>query len=342
MADAKKPAPPSGENGHTATYKLLFFCLILIFLSGLFVKFGVDSYLDNLNSNLKSGTAFSGGQNGNREDSSGLGSLFPQGEISLGQKIANRYQTEVRNQPAGQLLGLQKMGETGKVLEGPANKENIVWWRIDYKEAPDGWVKDGAISSHTGWFNLLNFFPWLFGVFQKFLILIGIIALILIVIVLMKRSSLQKLNDKKEELKKDMEKENEIPKNSKLEDEEDLPIPGLPIGEPPATVDVSNRRWKNVQSLINSHNLNDWRQAIIESDIMLDEMLDKMGYHGNSIGDKLKQIEPSDFLTLNQAWEAHKVRNQIAHKGGNYILSRDEAEKVIQLYSEVFKEFYYI
>ena len=105
---------------------------------------------------------------------------------------------------------------------------------------------------------------------------------------------------------------------------------------------MTNRRWKNVQSLVQSHNINDWKQAILESDIMLDEMLDKMGYHGDSIGDKLKQIEPSDFLTLNQAWEAHKVRNHIAHRGANYILSKDEAERVIKLYSEVFKEFYYI
>jgi len=341
MADIKKPAPPSStENGHTLTYKFLFFCIILIFLSGLFVKFGVDSYLDNINSSLKAGNAFSGGDSG-QSSPFGLGGLFPTGKISLGESVANRYKTEVRNQPAGQLLGLQKMGEIGRVLEGPVAQDNFVWWRIDYKEAPDGWVKSASLTSHIGWFNFINFFPWLFSGLTKILILLGIIAFILIIIVSRKRSALQKTNDQKAELKKERQTENVINKNVNLEDDI-LPIPGLPIGEAPATVDVSNRRWKNVQTLINSHNLNDWRQAIIESDIMLDEMLDKMGYHGNSIGDKLKQIEPSDFLTLNQAWEAHKVRNQIAHKGGNYILSRDEAEKVISLYSEVFKEFYYI
>ena len=80
----------------------------------------------------------------------------------------------------------------------------------------------------------------------------------------------------------------------------------------------------------------------MEADIMLEEMLNKMGYKGNGIGEMLKQIEESDFITLNKAWEAHKVRNNIAHRGGDQVLSKDEAERVVGLYKKVFEEFYYI
>jgi hypothetical protein len=103
-----------------------------------------------------------------------------------------------------------------------------------------------------------------------------------------------------------------------------------------------NERWERVQKLIRSHTASDWKQAIIEADIMLDEMLNKMGYQGNSIGERLKQIEESDFVTLNKAWEAHKVRNNIAHQGGDYIVSKTEAERIIKLFEKVFEEFYYI
>jgi hypothetical protein len=46
--------------------------------------------------------------------------------------------------------------------------------------------------------------------------------------------------------------------------------------------------------------------------------------------------------TLNQAWEAHKIRNAIAHQGADFLLSEREAKRVVSLYREVFQEFDYI
>ncbi|MDP6571846.1 MAG: hypothetical protein QF747_03360, partial [Patescibacteria group bacterium] len=85
-----------------------------------------------------------------------------------------------------------------------------------------------------------------------------------------------------------------------------------------------------------SDNQNDWRLAIIEADTILDDMVTTMGYKGEGIGEKLKQIEKSDFNTLDQAWDAHKVRNTIAHGGSNYVLTQREARRVIGLYKQVF------
>ena len=80
----------------------------------------------------------------------------------------------------------------------------------------------------------------------------------------------------------------------------------------------------------------------MEADILLDELLDAMKYRGESIGEKLKKIELSDFTTLDLAWEAHRIRNQVAHEGSEFLLSDREARRVIKLYEEVFKEFQYI
>lgn len=103
-----------------------------------------------------------------------------------------------------------------------------------------------------------------------------------------------------------------------------------------------SQRWQSVVRHIESESQNDWKQAILEADIILDEILDKMGYRGESIGDKLKKVEASDFITLNEAWEAHKVRNQIAHDGSTFVLGQVEAKRVVNLYKKVFEEFYYI
>ncbi|MDB5266605.1 MAG: protein of unknown function with transrane region [Parcubacteria group bacterium] len=100
-----------------------------------------------------------------------------------------------------------------------------------------------------------------------------------------------------------------------------------------------NRKWEKVVAHINSANSAEWKLAIIEADIMLDDLLRACGYHGDSIGDMLKAVEPSDFLTIESAWEAHKVRNRIAHDGSTFDLNEREAKRVVALYEAVFKEF---
>ena len=102
---------------------------------------------------------------------------------------------------------------------------------------------------------------------------------------------------------------------------------------------VEHSRWKTIQGLIESGQESDWRQAIIESDIMLDEMLSDRGYAGDTLGDKLKGANPSQFKTLSSAWDAHKVRNDIAHQGSAYELSESMAHRTIANYEAVFKEF---
>jgi hypothetical protein len=101
-------------------------------------------------------------------------------------------------------------------------------------------------------------------------------------------------------------------------------------------------RWKKVTEHANSTNPNDWKQAIIEADIMLDQLITKLGYRGESVGEKLKRATKGDFKTLDQAWEAHKVRNRIAHDGSAFDINEIEVKRVIGLYRQVFEEFYHI
>ncbi len=114
-------------------------------------------------------------------------------------------------------------------------------------------------------------------------------------------------------------------------------------GENGATAEgPRNPKWEKVQEHITSENPANWRLAILEADILLDELLDALRYRGESIGEKLKKIEQSDFATLSLAWEAHKIRNQVAHEGSEFLLSDREARRVVKLYEEVFKEFQFI
>lgn len=104
-------------------------------------------------------------------------------------------------------------------------------------------------------------------------------------------------------------------------------------------VQNKNERWEHAVAHLNSANANDWRLAIIEADVMLDELLRAKGYHGSSIGEMLKGVERSDMLTLDSAWEAHKIRNEIVHSGTGYELNERDAKRAMSHYEAVFREF---
>lgn len=277
--------------------------------------------------------------------------------LDLGEKVLNSKTLTVYNAPAGNPLGKQKKGAKGRIMEGPANAANLKWWRVDYENAPSGWVDDLGLTNKVGIFTLLNIIPITLSFLTPIAIGISVLILILMVVTIFKILDLNKIIQKKNEQKKEQEiysrrddtpstpVENETVLDNKedLDDWTDqLPVPNLPVGKKPVTEAPSNRRWSHIQTQLKSYNQNDWKQAIIEADTILEEMLEKIGYEGNSIGDRLKQVNPSDFLTLNSAWEAHKVRNKIAHGGSDFTMSRDEAERVVGLYKDVFKEFFYI
>ncbi len=122
----------------------------------------------------------------------------------------------------------------------------------------------------------------------------------------------------------------------------DKAIFGTVLETEPIAEGEKNERWLRVLEHLETESQTEWRTAILEADIILDEMTIKMGYHGDNLGERLKGVERSDFLTIHQAWEAHKVRNIIAHEGSDYILSKREAKRIIDLYRQVFEEFNFI
>jgi hypothetical protein len=103
-----------------------------------------------------------------------------------------------------------------------------------------------------------------------------------------------------------------------------------------------NVRWEKVEQLFASPNSSDWRLAIIEADAMLDELIISLGYPGANLGERLKGIQRGDFPTLNEAWEAHKVRNRIAHEGMNFVMTDRDARQVKMNYETVFRDAQYI
>lgn len=97
-------------------------------------------------------------------------------------------------------------------------------------------------------------------------------------------------------------------------------------------------RFEDLAAHLASENQNDWKLAILEADVLLAEALAARGYQGASLGETLKRLPPHALQTLDDAWEAHKVRNEIAHGDRAYELTARTARETMNRYRRVFQE----
>ena len=99
--------------------------------------------------------------------------------------------------------------------------------------------------------------------------------------------------------------------------------------------------WNKIVEKSRSTDENQRKFALIEADTLIDKILGLAGYDGENLGAKLKQVERGDVESLDDLWEAHKVRNRIAHEA-NYKLSLEYTEAAISRYEKALKELEYI
>ena len=99
-------------------------------------------------------------------------------------------------------------------------------------------------------------------------------------------------------------------------------------------------RWQSILDKVNSDLEPNWKIAVMDADILLDEVLQEQGYVGSGVGERLKQVGPEFKDSISYAWEAHKVRNQVAHDA-QFALSQREARKTISMYERFFSAFYH-
>ncbi len=100
---------------------------------------------------------------------------------------------------------------------------------------------------------------------------------------------------------------------------------------------ILNTRWKEIERHISSTREAEWKFAVIEADKLTDEMLQTSGFAGETMGERLMNIQPGQLITLQGLWEAHKIRNRLVHDV-NYFLRYTEAKRAVGLYEETLKE----
>lgn len=113
----------------------------------------------------------------------------------------------------------------------------------------------------------------------------------------------------------------------------------------PEETNASGRsiQWQVILDHVDSENEAEWKLAILEADNILDEVLGEQGYFGETVADKLKEMSRTRIASYDDLWEAHKLRNQIAHGGAiDMDLSQKMAKDTITKFGNAFRELGYL
>ncbi len=115
-----------------------------------------------------------------------------------------------------------------------------------------------------------------------------------------------------------------------------LPISQEPVVPAPSLQEMTDHpKFAVIQGYLSSQSEALWRIGIMEADNVLLEVLTEKGYQGDGVGEKLKS---ASFKTVDLAWDAHKIRNRIAHEGSDFELTEREAKRAFMLYESVLRD----
>lgn len=95
-------------------------------------------------------------------------------------------------------------------------------------------------------------------------------------------------------------------------------------------------QWNDIMRHIDSTHEGEWKFAVIEADTIVDGVL-KNYFPGDTMGERLMNIDKTKLLSIDDLWEAHKIRNRLAHDP-NYFLRHAEALRAVRLFESTLRE----
>jgi hypothetical protein len=95
------------------------------------------------------------------------------------------------------------------------------------------------------------------------------------------------------------------------------------------------RKWQKIQQRLATTSESEYKLAVIEADGMLNDILLRMGFHGETLGDRLKILTPAIIPNLHDVLQAHQTRNNVVHDP-DYRLTLEEAQRTLEIYQVSF------
>jgi len=95
--------------------------------------------------------------------------------------------------------------------------------------------------------------------------------------------------------------------------------------------------WSKIKGRLESGSESEYKLAVIEADSILNDILERMGFKGETLGNRLKQVTTAILPSIEEVGEAHKIRNNIVHDP-DYKLTLDQTQKALEIYERALRD----
>lgn len=96
-------------------------------------------------------------------------------------------------------------------------------------------------------------------------------------------------------------------------------------------------QWNGIVKKFDANPPQSYTMAIIEADTLVDNILKRIGISGETMADRLNQLDPDEFSILGRLWRVHRVRNALVHSPG-FVVSKRDAEEALKIYESFLRE----
>lgn len=101
-------------------------------------------------------------------------------------------------------------------------------------------------------------------------------------------------------------------------------------------VEKYRTKWLAIEQSLVRDNEASYHLAVMNADKLLDTAMRERGIKGQTMGDRLK-FNKNAWSNRNSLWEAHKLRNQIAHES-DVRVSYDHARRALAGFKQALKD----
>lgn len=101
------------------------------------------------------------------------------------------------------------------------------------------------------------------------------------------------------------------------------------------------KKWGKVTMRLESGNVSQYKLAILESDKIVDEILEGMKLKGANIAERLEKANPAQIINIDALQKSHKARNRVIAEP-DFVVTKEEAKEIIKPFREFLEHLEYL
>ncbi|GEM_PF-482656 len=99
------------------------------------------------------------------------------------------------------------------------------------------------------------------------------------------------------------------------------------------------KKWQKITDRVKEAGTeSDYKLSIMEAETMFIDVLEEMGYSGDSLEERLEQLSPGVLPNKKEILKAHEIRNSVA-RDPNYEVDLEQAQKVLSIFEKGLRSF---